>query len=247
MRSFFRFSVLFSLLLTFSGCDQLLQVANETMYGLEPTSGEMTSGLKQALLKGAGDAVGQLGAEGGFLNNPQVKIPFPPEAEFAANTLRDLGLGNLVDDFVARLNRGASEGAKQALPIFRDAITGMSINDAKNILLGNQTAATDYFRARTSNQLAATFSPIIRSTLDEVNATKLWSDITSRYNSIPLVRNKVETDIVKYATDRALDGLFLKVAEEEMKIRENPLERTSEILKKVFGYAEREKQTPAGQ
>jgi hypothetical protein len=227
-----------------SGCDALLQIAESVPYSSEPTQAEMASGLKEALGNGAGAAVSLLSRQGGYQNDPLVRIPFPEEALFAADALRRLGLGSLVDDFVARLNQGAEKGASLALPIFKSAITQMTFADVKNILLGGEHAATDYFRDKTRDQLAAAFAPHIRSSLDEVRATEIWTQITTRYNQIPLVNKKVETDIVKYATGKALDGLFLKLADEEKKIREQPLARGSELLKKVFGYADRMK--PAG-
>lgn len=224
--------------MTLISCQSLLEVAGEVLEeNAAPTNNEIINGLKQALVKGASFAVTTLSAEGGYLNDPLVKIPFPKEADFAASKLRDLGLGQLVDNFEARLNEGAEKGAKMALPIFKDAITSMSFADAKNILFGPKNAATEYFKGRTSEALYTAYAPHVQSSLDQVNATKLWSDITTTYNAIPFTGKKVETDLVKYTTDRALDGLFLKVEVEEQKIRENPIERTTEILKKVFDYA----------
>jgi hypothetical protein len=243
-----RFSILFSLLLSgmilcSTGCDTLLAIADQAAKNaaLDPTTTEMAAGLKEALVKGTGDAVSFLGQEGGYLEHPEVRIPFPPDAQFAADKLRDLGLGSLVDDFETRLNRGASEGAKEALPIFKNAIAQMSFNDVKGILITrDQDAATNYFRRTTSDQLYQAFSPKIRKVLDEVNATKLWTDVTSAYNKIPFTNRKIETDLVRYATDRALEGLFIKVAEEEAKIRSNVSARSSDLLREVFGYADRQ-------
>ncbi|MEM6347485.1 MAG: DUF4197 domain-containing protein [Bacteroidota bacterium] len=231
------------LCLSFSGCDILLPLLEgvaESGTSSIPTNIEIVKGLKEALVKGATYAVTNLNKEGGYFNDPLVKIPFPEDALFVANTLRDLGLGQLVDNFEQRLNEGAEKGAALALPIFKNAITSMTVADGKEILFGSQNAATSYFQAKTSSQLQNAFSPVIKEKLDEVNATKLWSDITTRYNKIPFVNKKVETDLVKYATDRALAGLFLKLAEEEKLIRENPIERTSDILRKVFNYADQQ-------
>lgn len=231
------------LCLSFSGCEillPLLESVAETSGPIVPTNIEIVKGLKEALVKGATYAVTNLNKDGGYLNDPLVKIPFPEDALFVANTLRDLGLGQLVDNFEQRLNAGAEKGAALALPIFKTAITDMTVADGQQILFGGENAATSYFQGKTSNALVAAFSPIIKQKLDEVNATKLWNDITTRYNRIPLVNKKVETDLVKYATDRALAGLFLKLGEEEKMIRENPVERTSEILRKVFNYADQQ-------
>lgn len=244
-----RFRILIALwlsssLLLFTGCETLLAVAEEASKSggvVNPTTGEMAAGLKEALKKGTGQAVSVLSQEGGYLDNPRVRIPFPPDAQFAADKLRDLGLGDLVDDFVARLNEGAEEGAKEAAPIFRNAITQMTITDARDILVTrDRDAATDYFRRTTSDELYAAFSPKIRRVLNQVNATQLWTDVTSAYNKIPFTNRKIETDLVRYATDKALEGLFLKVAEEEAKIRDNVSARSSDLLREVFGYAERE-------
>jgi len=235
--------LLSSVMLLSSGCDTLLAIADEAAKNatLDPTTAEMSAGLKEALVKGTGSAVSVLSKTGGYLDDPQVRIPFPPDAQFAADKLRDIGLGDLVDNFVARLNQGASEGAKEALPIFKNAIRQMSFNDVKNILVTrDQDAATNYFKRTTSDQLYQTFSPKIREVLDEVNATQLWTDVTSAYNKIPFTRNKIETDLVRYATDRALEGLFLKVAEEEAKIRSSVSARSSDLLREVFGYADRQ-------
>ncbi|MDX2287040.1 MAG: DUF4197 domain-containing protein [Bacteroidia bacterium] len=228
--------------LLLGSCDALYQAAEGVLYGsADPTETEMAGGLKEALANGAANAVLGLSRQGGYSNDPLVRIPFPEEAQFAANTLRDIGMGSLVDNFEGRLNEGAEQAADLALPIFRNAITSMTFADVKNILLGGENAATEYFKSATRDQLVSAFSPVIKGKLDEVHATELWSEITTRYNSIPLVRKKVETDLVKYATGKALDGLFLKVADEERKIREQPIARTSELLKKVFGYADRQK------
>lgn len=232
--------VMISSSLVFMSCDTLLEIAEtvstESATG-EPSTLDIINGLKAALNKGTNFAVSTLSKEDGFFKDPLVKIPFPEEAAFAAKTLNDIGLGSLVDEFEKLLNRGAEDGAKMALPIFGNAIKQMTINDAKNILLGGERAATDYFQQKTAEQLYTAFSPEIKKSLDKVNATKLWTDITTRYNAIPFTGKKVETDLVRYATNKAMDGLFLKVAEEEKKIRKDPVARTSEILKKVFGYA----------
>lgn len=238
--------MLFGLMISFAvlatGCEQVLQVANE-MYGTEsaPTSNEMVNGLKEALANGTVSAVTGLNKEDGFFKDPLVKIPFPEEAAFAANAMNDIGLGSLVTEFEKLLNRGAENAASAALPIFKSAVTGMTFADVKNILLGGENAATSYFESRTRQQLYGAFSPHVKTSLDRVNASKTWTDITSKYNAIPFTNKKVETDLVKYATDKALDGLFLKISDEEKKIRTDPIARASDLLKKVFGYADSQK------
>jgi hypothetical protein len=235
------FIFLLPAMLVMGACESLNQVLESLPeYTLDPTTGEMAMGLKEALGNGISSAVTILGKEGGYLNNPQVKIPFPKEAEFAATTLRDIGLGQLVDNFEQKLNEGAEKGAQKALPIFKNAIKAMTFEDVKGILLGGENAATDYFKAKTTTGLYQAFSPEIKTTLEQVGATQIWTELTTRYNKIPFTNKKVETDLVKYATNKAMDGLFLKIAEEEAKIRKDPIARTSEILKKVFDYADRQ-------
>lgn len=224
------------------GCSTLMQIASTSTTSQangDPTPNQISSGLKEALTKGLGFAVDKLGAQNGFLGDAAVKILFPSEAKFAADKLRQIGLGSLVDDFELQMNRGAEDAVKQALPIFVDVLTSMSFSDVKNVLLGNETAATDFFKQRTSDALYNAFSPKIKASLDKVGAASTWTKVTSTYNSIPLVQKKVDTDIVRYATNKAMDGLFSKVAIEEAKIRQNPIFRTTELLKDIFGFADR--------
>jgi hypothetical protein len=234
-----------SLAMMATGCETLYKIAEEAIAVTgDPTDTEIVGGLKEALSSGAANAVSLLSQKGGYGKDPLIRIPFPSEAQFAANALRDIGLGRLVDTLEARLNDGAEKGARMALPIFRDAITQMTFADARNILLGSENAATIYFQDKTREQLLNAFAPHIKNSLDEVHATEIWTEITTRYNSIPLVRKKIDTDLVRYATGRALDGLFAKLALEEKKIREQPLARSTALLQKVFSYADRQK--PAG-
>lgn len=201
-----------------------------------PTEFEMGSGLKEALIKGTKEGVANLSLEGGFLDNPMVKIPFPEEYDKVANTLRDIGLGNQIDQVELSLNRAAEDAVIEASPLFINAITSMTIQDAQEILFGGKNAATNFLRAKTTDDLIVAFSPKISQSLDQVNATKYWSDVTNVYNKIPFV-TKVDGDLTNYVTTKTIDGLFLKIAQEEEEIRENPIERTSSILKKVFDYA----------
>ncbi len=143
-------------------------------------------------------------------------------------------MGKKVDEFIVNMNKGASEAVKQATPIFSDAVRNMSFADAKQILQGPDNAATNYFKDKTSSQLFGLFKPKVQQTLDQVEVTKYWTDIMTIYNKIPLTQ-KVETDLAKYVTDKAMAGLFIKIAEEEKKIRTDPVARISDILKKVFG------------
>lgn len=224
------------------GCDQLFQVANGAYNSAaDPSPTEIGNGLKEALNKGVTAAVEKLALKDGFLGDAAVKILFPKEASFASEKLRQIGAGKLVDDFEVLLNRGAEDAVQSATPIFVNAITSMSFADVKNILFGGNTSATDYFKQKTNEALYQAFAPKIKTSLDKVGAAKAWTTITTTYNAIPLVKNKVETDIVRYATNKAMDGLFNKIALKEAEIRQNPLMRSSQILKNVFGYADRQK------
>ena len=195
---------------------------------------DIAKGLKEALSIGSKNASSQLNAIDGFNKNLKVRIPFPEDAQRVATKLRELGFGKKVDEFELTLNRAAEQAAKEAAPIFVNAITSMSITDAKNILVGSDSSATSYLRTKTSASLASAFSPHIKKALDATTATRKWSELATLYNRIPLV-NKVETDLVKYTTSKALKGLFTVVADEELKIRKDPAARVTDLLKRVFG------------
>ncbi|HEX8061349.1 MAG TPA: DUF4197 domain-containing protein [Cyclobacteriaceae bacterium] len=200
-----------------------------------PTSSEVAEGLKEALLKGVSVGADQLSQADGYLGNVQIKIPFPPDAKRAEDKLRQIGFGNEVDRFVATLNHGAEDAAKEAKPIFISAIQQMTIADAWAILKGQQDAATQYLRKTTSTQLKDKFKPVIQNSLSKVNATRYYGDLVNTYNKIPLVE-KVNPNLDDYATDLAIQGLFTMIAKEEANIRQNPVARTTDILKRVFAY-----------
>jgi hypothetical protein len=200
-----------------------------------PTSSEVAEGLKEALLKGVSVGADQLSQADGYLGNMQIRIPFPPDAKRAEDKLRQIGLGNEVDRFVATLNHGAEDAAKEAKPIFISAIQQMTIADAWAILKGQQDAATQYLKKTTSTQLKDKFKPVIQNSLSKVNATKYYGDLVNTYNKIPLVE-KVNPNLDDYATDLAIQGLFTMIAKEEQNIRQNPVARTTDILKRVFAY-----------
>lgn len=222
------------MLLTVSliSCEVLKQIEMPTQQPL--TTGDIIAGLKQALEIGTNNSVNFLGKTDGFYGNPLFKIPFPEEAKVVEEKLRDLGMHRLVDDFIRTMNRGAENAVKLAAPIFVDAIKQMTFDDARNILRGPDDAATEYFRTKTSSRLAELFKPEVQSALDKVEATKYWSDITTTYNRIPFVR-RVETDLAKYVTEKTMNALFTKVAEEEKLIRTDPAARVTDLLKRVFG------------
>jgi len=198
------------------------------------TSGDIASGLKQALQVGAQNAGKQLSSLNGYFGNQLIKILMPPEAQKVTDRLRDMGLGDKVDQAILSMNRAAEDAATKAVPIFINAITSMSIEDGINILKGNKDAATQYLKAKTTIALTAAFKPVIQQSLDKVDATKYWNDIFRTYNQIPFV-SKVNPDLPSYVTDRALSGLFVTIAQEEAKIRQNPAARTTDLLQKVFG------------
>lgn len=204
--------------------------------GVPLTKEEISKALKDALVQGVVKGTGLASKDGGYFNNSLIKIPFPEDAEKVANKLRDLGLGSEVDRFVKTLNRGAEEAAKEAAPIFKSAITSMSIQDAYGILKGDRDAATQYLMKTTTDQLKAKFKPIVARNLEKVNATRYYSDLVSKYNQIPFVKN-VNPDLDDYATDKAIEGLFKLVAQEEDNIRTNISARSTELMKRVFAQA----------
>ncbi len=197
------------------------------------TAADVGNGLKEALVKGISIGADNASQTNGYYKNLEIKIPFPPDVKKVEDKLRQIGLGSEVDQFVLTLNRGAEQAAQEAKPIFITAIRSMTIDDAWSILRGQPDAATQYLKRVTSLQLKDKFKPVIQSALDKVNATKYYGDLVNTYNKIPLVQ-KVNPDLNEYATDLAMQGLFTLIAEEEKKIRENPLERTTELLKRVF-------------
>jgi hypothetical protein len=201
--------------------------------GGQVTQNEVASGLRQALEIGIKSGAGQASQTDGYYKNSLIRIPFPPEVQRVEKTLRGIGLGKEVDKFVLTLNRGAEDAAKSAVPIFISAIKQMTIQDAWGILKGDKDAATQYLKRTTSNQLTNAFMPVMRQSLDKTNATRYYADLVNQYNQIPLVQ-KVNPNLDEYATQKAIDGLFTLVAQEELKIRENPIARTTELLRRVF-------------
>lgn len=205
-----------------------------TTIGSDLSSGEVEEGLRAALEKGVKVATEKVSKEGGYLNDARIRIPFPPEMQKVETRLRGMGMDALVDDFIETLNHGAEEAAKEAKPIFLNAVRQMTIQDAANILRGDNDEATQYLKRTTTAQLTEKFQPVIQAALEKTGATRYYSDIVTTYNSIPFTQ-KVNPNLDEYATELAIDGLFMKIAEEEEKIRLNPAARTSEILRKVFG------------
>jgi hypothetical protein len=198
------------------------------------TESQAADGIKEALVKGAEKGVSLISRRDGFLGNPEIKIPFPQDAKVMESKLRSLGFGKKVDEVTNSINRAAEDAASQAKPIFVEAIKGMSVTDAINIVKGSNDAATQYLRSNTSSAIAEKFRPSIKSSLDKVSATRYWTDLVNLYNKIPGIK-KMNPDLTGYVTGKAIDGLFVMIAKEEKNIRENPAAQTSDLLKKVFG------------
>jgi hypothetical protein len=209
-------------------------------YAQEPSALQMAGGLKDALLQGTGKSTVQLSAVNGFFGDAAVKILFPPEAQKAEKALRKVGMNDLCDKVILSLNRAAEDAAKQAQPIFVDAIKQMSFADVTNILTGNQDAATQYFKRTTTAQLIARFKPIIKVSLDKVGATKYYATAAGQYNKLPFVSH-INPDITDYATQKAIDGIFVEIAVEELNIRKNIGVRSTPLMKTAFSFADKVK------
>lgn len=198
------------------------------------TSEEAGAGLKEALNIGITKGADILSQKDGYFKS-SYKIFLPEEARKITDKLQVIpGFSNIENEILEKINRGAEDAAKKAAPIFANAIKQMTFNDAMNILMGEQDAATVYLRRLTFNQLYQEFNPVINESLDKFNARKIWSDAFTAYNKIPLVNKQVETDLGQYVTEQALTGLFQMVEKEEVNIRQNVAARTSDLLKKVF-------------
>lgn len=228
-------TLLLAILPFFMGCAELQDIANQIPngggYGI--TNTEISMGLQQALNFGIDKQVTKLTEEDGFFNNELVRINLPPELQKVDKTLRDVGMSALADEGLKVLNRAAEDAVKEATPIFISAVRNITFTDARNILLGNNTAATTYLNQNTETELYAKFNPVISNSLNRVGATKVWSNIIDRYNSLPLTA-KVNPDLSDYVTNKALDGVFTMIAIEEQQIRTNLAARTTTLLQRVF-------------
>ena len=195
---------------------------------------KIIAGLKEALELGTGNAVNLTGRIDGFFKNAAIKILMPKQLSTVAKTLRTLGQTALVDEFVLSMNRAAEKAAPEARKLFVGALKEMSFDDARKILFGAETAATEYFKGKTTLKLTSAFRPLVSKAMDEVGATRQYKDLIGRLQQVPFVKTQ-SLDIDDYVVGRALDGLFFMVGEEEKKIRKDPLARVSSILKDVFG------------
>lgn len=234
--------IIAAMLMVFSGCASEAQFKTKLGKILEQvqtqggalSEGDIARGLKEALNVGISNGSAEASKQDGFFKNELIKIVVPPEAQKVAETLRKMGMGKEVDKFTLSLNRAAEDAAKKSKPIFVKAITSMTITDAVSILKGEDNAATLYLQKTTNDDLFKTFFPVVDSTLQLNKATQYYSDLVNVYNKIPLVK-KVNPDLKEYATQKTIDGLYLLIAQEEKKIRKDPVARVSDILKRVFG------------
>jgi Protein of unknown function (DUF4197) len=206
---------------------------NKTKNGI--TENEAGQGIKEALSQGVTNAVLNLNKTDGFFGSEFYKMLLPEDAKKVEKTLRNIGMGAEVDRAILSINRGAEDAVAYAKPIFVDAIKQMTLADAFDIIKGSKDAATNYFKEKTKLQLINAFAPSVKSSLDKVNATKYYSNIINTYNSLPTTFKKINPDLTSYVVGRAVDALFDQVAKEEANIRANPVARTTDILKKVFG------------
>lgn len=213
--------------------NNILNSVNSTL-GNGLSNADITKGLKEALNVGTKNATGKASKVDGYYKNNLIKIPFPSEAKDMRSTLSKMGMKKQVDDFEKQLNRAAEDAATKAAPIFLAAITKMTINDGLTILRGKDDEATQYLKRSTSIELSKQFRPIIAASLKKVQITKYWNPLFTTYNKVPFVK-KVNPNLDDYVTQRAIEGLFKLVAQEETKIRKDPAARISDILKKVFG------------
>lgn len=222
------------LLIQGTACSELQDVANRLPGGGSgiPNT-DIAAGLRQALNFGIDKQVSKLARPDGFFRNELVKILLPEELQQVDRSLRKLGLGNLADEGLKVLNRAAEEAVSEAGPIFVDAVRGITFNDARGILMGNDTAATEYLNRVTRRPLYQKFLPVIRNSFEKVGADQVWNTIISRYNALPLT-NDVNPDLTDYVTTEALDGVYTMIAIEEKEIRTSLSSRTTDLLKRVF-------------
>jgi len=217
----------------FFGCAELQKVVNQLPNQEILSQEQIGNGLRQALDNGIKNQVSKLTATDGFYKNQLVKILLPSELQEVDKGLRKIGLGSLADKGLLLLNRAAEDAVKTATPIFVGAVKDITFNDAKNILLGEQNAATSYLQNATSTSLYKSFNPVIKQSFDKVGADKIWKDLINKYNKIPFV-NKVNPDLTDYVTTQTLKGVFTMIEVEEKGIRDKVGLRNTDLLRKVF-------------
>lgn len=249
MNNFLKYLTIFILMVTVSGCDVLTQLPNGGTAGNgQSNSGlsqnEAANGIKEALQLGLQESVKSLSAQNGYFGNAAVKILLPEEVQRVERTLRSVGLGSVVDDLVLSLNRAAETAVSEAGTVFVSSLSQLRVQDAFNILLsGQQDAATQFFKRTTTSTLTEKFLPIVESAIGKHQVGKYWNSVITQYNALPLGTQKIEADLNQYVTQKAIDGLFIKIAEEELKIRNNLSgSRSTPLVKKVFDYADQQNQ-----
>jgi len=229
IRKFLAIFILFNM----TACAELQQVVNNLPQGGALGNTEIASGLRQALDLGVDKQVTKLTQQDGFFKNELVKILLPAELQKVDKALRDIGLSKLADEGLKVLNRAAEDAVKEATPIFINAINDITFDDAKNILLGNNDAATQYLTSKTQDALYIKFSPVIKNSFNKVGADDIWNNLIQKYNAIPFTNN-VNPDLTDYVTHEALKGVFTMIAMEEKDIRTKISSRSTDLLKKVF-------------
>lgn len=249
-----RFFILLVLPFILSSCDILTEVAQQieipdTPSGPAPlTETEVILGLKEALTIGTDSSIAKVSATNGFFKDQMIKILLPPEAKIITDNLdnpvlKSLGVSSMIDDVILRMNRSAEEASLKAKPIFVNAIKSMSISDAFGILRGSDTSATHYFRMNTHSQLYSEFNPIIKKYLDMdlvsgISTNKAWNTLTGAYNKVAQFSSSltpINTNLDDYVTKKTINGVFVKLADQEKQIRIDPIARVTDILKRVFG------------
>lgn len=226
------------LLVLTNSCAELQQIAEKVPTSAKVDNNMIAAGLREALDKGIETQVSKLTQKDGFNKNDLVRILLPSELQKVDKTLRDIGLGSLADEGIKILNRAAEEAVKEATPIFVNAVKEITFSDAKNILLGQEDAATNYLKQSTQKELYSKFNPVIQQSFSKTGADEIWRTIINRYNNIPLV-NKVNPDLTDYVTEQALDGVYTMIKQEEKSIRTNTAARTSNLLKSVFALQDK--------
>ena len=227
------------LIILFStSCSELQTFADAALEEQKLSNAQIRKGLKQALQKGVDLQVRKLSEENGFYNNDRVKILLPQELQKVDDGLRKIGLGNVADQGLKLMNRAAEDAVKKATPIFINAIKNMIIAEAKKVLLGEDNAATDLLRNKTSNKLYREFYPVVQNSFQNVGADELWASAIDNYNKIPFQQD-VDTDLSKYVTDQALNGVFTMIAAEEQQIRKDISSRTTDLLRRVFKFQDK--------
>ena len=234
IRKFLVFFLIFNL----TACAELQDIVKQLPQSGSIGNAEIASGLRQALDFGIDKQVTKLTQTDGFFRNELVKILLPEELRKVDKALRDIGLNKLADEGLKVLNRAAEDAVKEATPIFIDAVKGITFADAKNILIGNNDAATQYLTSKTQTALYDKFNPVIKSSFSKVGADQIWSNLINKYNNIPFTNN-VNLDLTDYVTEEALKGVYTMIAVEEKEIRTKLSSRTTDLLKKVFALQDK--------